>query len=111
MYIAGGGHAHFPLSALIAGADNMKLAPAFHPHFHWINDSDIISDFRKVKPWTNIVRILEGIVTATLIVIHLSLYPFQHSLTHPHSPSSSSHTLSRCIVFTDTPSLICMKVQ
>ena len=58
--IAGGGHAHFPLSALIAGADNMQLAPAFHPNFHWINDTDIISDFRKVKPWTNIVRILEG---------------------------------------------------
>jgi hypothetical protein len=58
--IAGGGTAHFPLSSLIAGADNVHLAPNFGPNFQWINDSNIISDFRKVKPWTNVVPILEG---------------------------------------------------
>ena len=47
----------------------MKLAPAFHPHFHWINDTDIISDFRKVKPWTNIVRILEGTALSTSSIL------------------------------------------
>ena len=62
----------------------MKLAPAFHPHFHWINDSDIISDFRKVKPWTNIVRILEGTVSYTITVTITVQAPLCHCHCHCH---------------------------
>jgi len=59
--IAGGGVAYFPLSVLIAGADNMQLAPNFGPNFRWINDSNIIADFRKVRGGVDkIVQILAG---------------------------------------------------
>jgi hypothetical protein len=56
-----GGQVHFPLTALIANADDIDLAPkSFGPNFHWINDSSIISDFRKLKPWTQILDVLTG---------------------------------------------------
>lgn len=56
-----GGQVHFPLTALIASADNIHLAPKnFGRNFHWINDSSIISDFRKLKPWTQILDVLTG---------------------------------------------------
>jgi hypothetical protein len=56
-----GGQVHFPLTDLIAGADNIDLAPkTLGNNFNWINDSSIISDFRKLRPWTQILDVLTG---------------------------------------------------
>jgi hypothetical protein len=39
----------------------MQLAPNFGPNFRWINDSNIIADFRKVRGGVDkIVQILAG---------------------------------------------------
>lgn len=57
--LANTGTVHFPLSSLVAGADSMALAPNLSSNFHWIN-VDIISDFRKFRPWTQIIDVLEG---------------------------------------------------
>ena len=54
-----GGQVYFPLTPLIAGADNRQLAPDFGSKFIWLDDP-VYSDFRKVRPWTNIVEILSG---------------------------------------------------
>eukprot|EP01031_Cornospumella_fuschlensis_P026889 gene26889-32496_t len=51
--------AYFPLTPLIAGADNMQLAVPFGPHFHWMNES-YVSSFKGLRPWTQIVDVLEG---------------------------------------------------
>ena len=53
------GHSYFPLTNLIAGADSMELAPSFGSKFHWM-DEKIISNFKMVKPWTDIIYILKG---------------------------------------------------
>ena len=59
--VQNGGDVHFPLTSLIAGADTLDLAPrGFGDRFHWINETSIISDFRKIKPWTLITDILAG---------------------------------------------------
>jgi hypothetical protein len=59
--IKNGGVVHFPLSSLIAGADDINSAPkVFGKNFIWINDTNIISDFRKIKPWQKIVDVLSG---------------------------------------------------
>jgi hypothetical protein len=58
--IKNGGQVHFPITNLIAGADSIDLAPNFGPNFYWINDSNIISDFRRVKPWNTVVDVLNG---------------------------------------------------
>lgn len=56
-----GGQIHFPLTALIANAVSIEKAPKnFGSNFHWINDSEIISDFRKLRPWTQIMDVLTG---------------------------------------------------
>lgn len=52
--------AHFPLTGLIAGADNMQLAPDFGPNFKWIEEPSYISNFKNINPWTKIFDILEG---------------------------------------------------
>ena len=49
------GVAHFPLTSLIAGADNMKLAPDFGPRFKWIQKPLLISDLRRFRPWDAII--------------------------------------------------------
>lgn len=54
------GIVHFPVTSLIAGADSIDLAPDFGPNFRWIAKPEIISNFNKVRPWTNIVQILQG---------------------------------------------------
>lgn len=59
--IKNGGVVHFPLSSLIAGADDINVAPkVFGKNFNWINETNILSDFRKIKPWQKIVEILNG---------------------------------------------------
>lgn len=59
--VQNGGEVHFPLTSLIAGADTLNLAPkSFGDNFHWINETSIISDFRKIRPWTLITDILSG---------------------------------------------------
>jgi hypothetical protein len=57
--LANTGTVYFPISSLVAGADSMALAPNLSSNFHWI-DVDIISDFRKFRPWTQVLEILEG---------------------------------------------------
>ena len=58
--IANEGQSYFPVSSLIAGADSLQLAPDFGPKFHWIDEPKIISDFRKLRPWTLIIDVLKG---------------------------------------------------
>ena len=58
--IASLGQAHFPLSGVIAGADTMEQAPNFGPNFHWIVEPKVISDFRKFRPWTNVLDVLKS---------------------------------------------------
>lgn len=53
------GTSYFPLTVLIAGADSKELAPSFGPRFHWM-DEKIISNFKMVKPWTQIIDVLTG---------------------------------------------------
>jgi hypothetical protein len=53
------GTSYFPLTVLIAGADSRELAPSFGPNFHWM-DEKIISNFKMVKPWTQIIDVLTG---------------------------------------------------
>lgn len=54
------GNVYFPLSSLVAGADSMELAPNLGPHFHWIDEPKIISDFRKFRPWSAVIDVLKG---------------------------------------------------
>jgi hypothetical protein len=58
--VSNDGNAYFPLTYLIAGADSIDLAPSFGQHFHWITDAQIISNFKGLKPWTQIIDVLEG---------------------------------------------------
>jgi hypothetical protein len=53
------GNSYFPLTNLIAGADSMQLAPSFGSRFHWM-DEKLISNFKMVKPWTQIIDVLTG---------------------------------------------------
>ncbi len=53
------GVAHFPLTMLIAGADNMKLAPDFGPRFKWIEKPLLISDLRRFRPWDTVIEWLK----------------------------------------------------
>lgn len=59
------GTVHFPCSVLIAGADNIGLAPNMTAlglnNFHWIGEPAYISNFRNYKPWTLILDVLKGI--------------------------------------------------
>ena len=57
--IANLGMSYFPLTPLIAGADNMGLAPDFGPRFIWM-DEPIITNMKMVRPWTQILDILTG---------------------------------------------------
>ena len=51
--------AHFPLTSLIAGADNMKLAPDFGSRFKWIEKPLLIADLRKFRPWDAVIDFLK----------------------------------------------------
>ena len=55
------GQVHFPLSGVIAGADTIEQAPNFGPRFHWIVEPKVLSDFRKFRPWTNALDVLESV--------------------------------------------------
>lgn len=57
--IASEGQVHFPLSGVIAGADTLEQAPNFGPRFHWISEPKVISDFRKFRPWTSVLDVLD----------------------------------------------------
>ena len=58
--LANDGIVHYPLTSLIAGADNMDLAPNLGSNFKWIADPLIISDFRKYRPWHDVIKYLKG---------------------------------------------------
>jgi hypothetical protein len=59
--IANTNTAYFPVTSLIAGADNINLAPNFGPNFHWIAEPEIISSFKNFRPWTTVLDVLRGI--------------------------------------------------
>lgn len=54
---------YFPITSLIAGADSPIVAPYFGEHFHWIESPEIISSFKGLRPWTNIIEVLQGKAT------------------------------------------------
>lgn len=58
--LANKGQAYFPITPLIAGADNPALAPNFGPNFHWIEAPAIISNLKHYRPWTKILDVLMG---------------------------------------------------
>lgn len=49
---------YFPLTSLIAGGDNITTVPHFRDKFHWISETNIISSFKGLRPWTKILDIL-----------------------------------------------------
>jgi hypothetical protein len=51
---------YFPITSLIAGADSPELAPDFGSHFNWIASPPIISHMKGLRPWTQIIDVLEG---------------------------------------------------
>lgn len=54
------GTVHFPITSLIAGADELSLAPNFTTNFHWIAEPKIISNFKPYRPWTAVIDVLTG---------------------------------------------------
>ena len=58
--LANTGQVHFPLTVIAAGADSIELAPNLTANFQWIVEPNIISDFRKLRPWNKIIDVLEG---------------------------------------------------
>lgn len=55
------GVVHFPLTAVVAGADSIELAPKLAINFKWIEKPLIISDFRKYRPWDSVIDVLRGL--------------------------------------------------
>lgn len=55
------GQVYFPLTPLIAKASDAKTAPRLHDHFHWIEDVEMIKDFRHYRPWYKVIDDLEKI--------------------------------------------------
>mmetsp|Transcript_12461 Transcript_12461/g.11298 ORF Transcript_12461/g.11298 Transcript_12461/m.11298 type:complete len:390 (-) Transcript_12461:8-1177(-) len=58
--LASYGTVYFPVSYLIAGADNLSLAPNLTSNFIWIGEPGIISSFKNIRPWTQVVDMLKG---------------------------------------------------
>lgn len=54
------GQVYFPITSLIAGADEPSLAPNLTDHFHWIAEPKIISNFKPYRPWTAVLDVLTG---------------------------------------------------
>jgi hypothetical protein len=54
------GDVFYPVTSLIAGVDELRLAPNFGPHFHWFDTPPIISNFKGLRPWTQIIDVLQG---------------------------------------------------
>lgn len=54
------GQVHYPLTPLIAKADNNQLAPNFSSRFHWIDQVDMIKEFRQFQPWYKMFDVLEA---------------------------------------------------
>eukprot|EP01033_Poteriospumella_lacustris_P004533 gene4533-3240_t len=44
----------------ICSANSSDLAPNFGPHFNWIVSPTIISNMKGLRPWTQIIDVLEG---------------------------------------------------
>ena len=53
------GHIYYPLTPLIAGTGSNLTAPKFHKHFHWIDDKEMIKQFKQYRPWTKVIDDLE----------------------------------------------------
>ncbi len=53
------GQVHFPLTPLIANAWSNATAPAIAANFHWIGEVDMIKDFKKYRPWSNLLADLQ----------------------------------------------------
>jgi len=55
------GQVHFPLTPLVARAATNETAPHLSPHFHWIREVTMIKEFKKYRPWTNLIDDLESL--------------------------------------------------
>eukprot|EP01038_Epipyxis_sp_PR26KG_P008204 gene8204-11099_t len=54
------GQVYFPLTPLVARSYSNETAMAFKPNFHWINDVDMIKEFKKYRPWSKLLDDLEA---------------------------------------------------
>lgn len=53
------GQIYYPLTPLIAGAATNTTAPKFTRNFHWIDEVDMIKQFKHYRPWTQLIDDLE----------------------------------------------------
>lgn len=53
-----GGKSYFPLTPLVAKATSNTTAPFLGKHFHWIDDVEMIKEFKGFRPWTQIIDVL-----------------------------------------------------
>lgn len=54
-----GGNSYFPLTPLVAKATSNTTAPSLGKHFHWIDEVDMIKEFKSFRPWTQVIEVLE----------------------------------------------------
>ena len=55
------GQVYFPLTPLVARAATNETAPFLSSHFHWIREGTMIKEFKKYRPWTNLIDDLESL--------------------------------------------------
>ena len=55
------GQVHFPLTPLVARAATNETAPKLAPNFHWIKEVQMIKEFKKYRPWSNLIDDLESL--------------------------------------------------
>jgi len=53
-----GGNSYFPLTPLVAKATSNTTAPFLGSHFHWIDDVEMIKEFKSFRPWTQVIDVL-----------------------------------------------------
>jgi hypothetical protein len=49
------GQVHFPFTPLIANAWDNETAPFLADNFHWIREVEMIKEFKKYRPWSNLI--------------------------------------------------------
>ena len=54
-----GGKSYFPLTPLVARATSNTTAPNLGKHFHWIDDVEMIKEFKGFRPWTQVIDVLQ----------------------------------------------------
>jgi hypothetical protein len=54
------GAAYFPLTPLVGKSGTNATTKYLGPNFHWIREVEIIKEFKQFRPWTSILKVLEG---------------------------------------------------